>query len=175
MNSPPLDQKTQAITSPHRQSTAREIALEWKERFDRVGTHEHLRGTDSVRDPSDRSFGFVFALAFAIAALLPFLHERPIRWWALAVSAAFLAVSLLRASLLHPLNHLWMKLALLLNRIMTPVITGIIFFLVVTPMGVLLRWSGKDPLRLRPDPAAESYWLPRDPPGPAPESMARQF
>ena len=93
----------------------------------------------------------------------------------LAISAAFLIVTLLRPALLHPMNHAWMKLALLLNRIVTPIITGILFFLVVTPMGVIMRWPGKDPLRMRSDPAAKSYWLPREPPGPAPESMARQF
>jgi hypothetical protein len=93
----------------------------------------------------------------------------------LAIAAGFLAVALVRPSLLSPLNRLWFMFGLLLHKIVTPVIMGLIFFLTVTPTGLIMRLSGRDPLRLRRDPEAKTYWIEREPPGPDPETMRNQF
>ena len=81
----------------------------------------------------------------------------------------------LRPALLAPLNRVWNKLGLLLGKIVSPIVLGALFFLVITPSAIIIRWMGKDLLNLRRDPKAESYWLVRDPPGPAPESINDQF
>jgi hypothetical protein len=84
-------------------------------------------------------------------------------------------LALLWTAPLRPLNRAWLKLGLLLSKIVSPVVMMVLFYATVTPVGVLMRWAGKDPLRLRRDAAATSYWIPREPPGPAPNSMKQQF
>jgi hypothetical protein len=79
------------------------------------------------------------------------------------------------SSLVAPLNRLWASFGLLLGRVTNPLIMGIVFFLVVTPVAVIARFRGKDPLRLRLDSEADSYWIERVPPGPVPTSMINQF
>ncbi|MBK8067640.1 MAG: hypothetical protein IPK27_08400 [Rhodanobacteraceae bacterium] len=81
----------------------------------------------------------------------------------------------LAPSLLAPLNRAWMALGHLLGRIISPIIMGLIFFGVVTPIAIVARLRGVDPMRRRFDPAARSYWIERDPPGPDPGTMERQF
>lgn len=92
----------------------------------------------------------------------------------MAFSAAFLLAALVVPRSLAPLNKLWIKIAELLNRITNPIVMGLIFFGVVTPIGILIRWRGKDPLRLAPD-SSDSYWIRRQEPGPTAESMINQF
>jgi hypothetical protein len=130
-------------------------------------------GTEAM--PSDRSFGFVFSAAFLLAftALLYLGHGG--HWWALLMSALFLAAALLKPALLSALNRAWARFGALLHAIVNPVLLGIIYFLIVTPTGLLMRLFGKDPLRLRIERSAESYWIKRDPAGPNPESLPRQF
>ena len=140
-----------------------------------MSTHEDFTPRDTGLGPSDRSFGTVFTIFFAVLAFWPAFHAKPIRWPLLLISATFLLITMVRASLLQPLNELWTRLARVLNKITTPVITGLLFFVVVTPVAIILRLKGKDPLRLRYDSHAESYWLKRNPPGPSSESMANQF
>lgn len=132
-----------------------------------MSTHEDLRRAHEVKGGSDRSFGFVFTVVFALLGL------RHV-WW-LAASAAILAVTLIRASALAPFNRVWTRLGALLNRVVSPLISAAIFYLVVTPAGLIMRRGGKDLLRLKPDATAETYWVLRDPPGPEPASMADQF
>jgi len=76
---------------------------------------------------------------------------------------------------LSPLNRMWTWLARALNKIVNPVVTAALFYLVFTPVGVLMRLTGADPLRLRFDKGAKTYWIEKQPPGPPPETMARQF
>jgi hypothetical protein len=95
--------------------------------------------------------------------------------WALGTAAAFLIPALLFPSVLHPLNRLWTRFGLLLHKFTNPIILGILFYLVFTPFGLVFRMVGKDLLRRRRDPNARSYWIERQPPGPAPETMANQF
>jgi hypothetical protein len=129
----------------------------------------------TVNRSSDRTFGLVMSAFFLFTGVWPLLHGKPVREWMAVVSAAFLAVALIRAPLLHPLNRAWTGLAVLLHRIVSPVVLGVLFYLVVTPIALCMRWFGRDALRLRADPSAASYWVPREPPGPTPESMLHQF
>jgi len=100
---------------------------------------------------------------------------HPLRWWSLIVSALVALVTVAAPSLLTVPNRLWLRFGLLLHRIVSPVVLGIMFYLVVMPMGLLMRALGKDFLRLRRNDSAESYWIKRDPPGPEPASMSNQF
>jgi len=140
-----------------------------------MSTHEDLLRTHIVVDGSDRSFGLVFTLVFSIVGLLPLTGGAPIRVWALVIAGLFFAAALLLPGLLNPLNRLWLRFGLLLNRVVSPVVLGLLFYLVFTPIGFLMRMLGKDPLGMRPDPRAESYWISREPPGPDPRTMPKQF
>ncbi|HLG99453.1 MAG TPA: SxtJ family membrane protein [Bryobacteraceae bacterium] len=140
-----------------------------------MSTHEDFSRHAEVRGSSDRAFGFVIAAFFLLVALAPLRYHAPARWWALALAVALLATASLRPSLLHQPNQLWTKLGLLLGRVMTPVVTALLFFLIVTPVALLLRALGKDPLRRVPDAGAKSYWIERQPAGPPPDSMVNQF
>jgi hypothetical protein len=138
-------------------------------------SHEDLTREDEVEGSSDRSFGVVFAVVFLIIALFPLLHAGAVRWWSVGVSAAFAVVAFTVPSILAVPNRLWMKFGLLLAKIVSPIALGILFYLVFTPIGLLMRLSGKDPMRLKADPNAKSYWIDREPPGPPPQSMTNQF
>jgi hypothetical protein len=141
-----------------------------------MDTHERMVGNEAVEGSSDRAFGMVFAAFFALAAFLPLLSGQAVRWWAAALALAFLIVGLARPALLHPLNRLWTGLGHLLGRVMTPIVTGIIFYFVITPVGLLKRkFSSQDSLHLGFEPDRSSYWIERSPPGPAPDSITRQF
>jgi hypothetical protein len=98
-----------------------------------------------------------------------------VRWPALIASLPFLMLALVAPKLLAPLNKLWMKLGLLLGKIVNPIVMGLLFFLTITPIGLLMRWMGKDQLRRGFDKRSASYWIERRPPGPPPESMKNQF
>jgi len=138
-------------------------------------THEEFSANVEVRGSSERGFGITFAVVFLIVALWPVRYGQPPRLWGIAIAALFCLTGFARPSLLRPLNRAWMRFGLLLARITNPLILGLLFYLVLTPTALILRLAGKDPLRLRRDPAAPSYWIERDPPGPKPESMVNQF
>ncbi len=138
-------------------------------------THERLVSEDEVRGSSDRAFGLVFTAVFAIVGLWPLAGGGPLRIWALGVAAAFLAAAAIRPKILAPLNRIWTGIGLFLHRIANFVVLTLMFYLVITPTGLMLRLFGKDPLRLRLEPGARSYWIERRPPGPAPETIKQQF
>lgn len=137
--------------------------------------HEEMRREAEIPLGSDRSFGLVFAVVFSVIGLWPLLDGGEFRAWALGTALAFLVAALTMPRRLRPLNLLWFKFGMLLHHVVTPLVMGLLFFLTVTPVGLLMRATGKDPMRLRRDPAASSYWIARDPPGPSPESMKNQF
>ena len=124
---------------------------------------------------SDRSFALVFAVAFTVIGLWPLLSEHPPRYWALLIACIFLILAGLAPWILRPLNILWGRFGTLLHRIAAPLVMGVVFFLVVTPVAWVIRILGKDPLRLRFDNNEKSYWIERQPPGPNPQTMTRQF
>ena len=137
--------------------------------------HEDLRRSAHARSSSDRNFGVVFAAGCALLGLWPLLKRVPVRWPLLSLAWVFLVTALIRPGLLRPLNKVWTMFGLLLGRIVNPIMTAVLFFLVFTPAGIIGRLLGKDPLRLKRAPDASTYWIVRNPPGPAPETMAKQF
>ena len=137
--------------------------------------HEDLSRDQHVEGSSDRTFGLEFAALFIVIAGWPLFHGGAVRWWSIAVAAVFAVVALLKPALLAGLNRLWIKLGILLGKVVSPIALGVLFYGVLTPIGIVIRLAGKDPLRLKFDPAASSYWIPREPPGPPPGSMTNQF
>ena len=137
--------------------------------------HEDLSRRHEPSGSSDRSFALVCTVFFLLVGLGPAWRGRPIRLWAIGLAAGFLAVAVSRPRLVHPLNRLWTRLGLVLGRLVSPIVTGAMFYLVFGTAGLLLRFFGWDPLRLRWDPGVRSYWIERRPPGPPPGGMANQF
>jgi hypothetical protein len=137
--------------------------------------HEDLTREEKVEGSTDRSFGWVFTVVFVLIGTWPLLFSNPPRWWAIGIAAAFALVTLIKPTLLSGLNRLWMKFGLLLGKIVSPIALGVLFYLVFTPIGLLMRLLGKDPLRLKFDRTGDSYWIRREPPGPPPKSMTNQF
>ena len=136
--------------------------------------HEDFSRTVHGQGPSDRNFGWVFTAAFLSFGLWPFVHGRSIRPTWLVLSVAVLVITLIRPSLLHPANLVWTRIGLLLGKVMNPIVTGLLFYTVFTPVALILRFRGKDLLGLARDPQAETYWEFRTPPD-EPASMMNQF
>jgi hypothetical protein len=126
---------------------------------------------DDVKIGSNRSFGIVFFVVFLIIALYPLVNDQNIRLWSLIVSLFFLISGLINLKILTPLNKLWFKFGIFLGKIISPIIMGIIFFLVVTPIGLIMRLLGKDILNLKLS-DYKSYWIKKD--GPK-SKMKNQF
>jgi hypothetical protein len=137
--------------------------------------HEKGGRAAPITSSSDRSFGLVFAGFFGILVGYNWWHSGATWPLYLGIAVVFLALALLWPKVLSPLNHLWTRLGLLMGKIVSPIVLGLLFFVVVTPVGVLMRLSGKDPLRLRHDSGLGSYWIVRHPPGPLGDSMGDQF
>jgi hypothetical protein len=139
------------------------------------GSHEFQGRDEAVKSSSNRSFGLVFAAFFALLAALGLWHGTA-RWpiW-LGLSGASLLLALAAPHLLAPFNWVWTRIGLLIHRIVSPLFLMLLFYGCVAPVGLLMRLSGKDPLRLRYEPDAETYWIRRSPPGPAPQSFKDQF
>jgi len=137
--------------------------------------HEDLTREQLVEGSSDRSFGVVFAVVFVVIAGWPLWYGEALRGWSAWVAAVFLLLAMARPALLAGLNRQWLKLGVLLGRVVSPIALGLLFYGVITPIGIALRLAGKDPLRLKFDRGAQSYWIRREPPGPPPDSMHNQF
>jgi hypothetical protein len=164
-----------------------------------IMNHEFLSRQEIPTGSSDRAFGLVFSGLFLLLAILSYFSKLPVSLnpaypyqcpflsshpeWAVhvltfllaAVSLVFLSFALMFPKALAPLNWLWTKFGLLLHGIVSPVVLGVLFFVIFTPIGVLMRLFGGDPLRLRFDSKAQSYWIERSPPGPTPDSLKEQF
>jgi hypothetical protein len=139
-------------------------------------THETVTSLRKISLGSNRRFGLAFGVVFAILGLWPLFHRAGSPKWALiALSTAILAVALCCPHWLKPLNLGWFKLALAINRIAGPVIMATLFFGAVVPLGWYLRRKGNDLLRLEMKPHAGTYWIERESPSPAPDSMKKQF
>lgn len=128
-----------------------------------------------VQLPSDRSFGFTFAVVFGLVG--GWLWWKSSRWGLplLGVAGGFALLAVILPRVLHPLNIAWMYFGALLNMIVSPVIMGLIYFIVFTPVSLFFRVTGRDALRRSFDGKLPSYWLDRKPPGPEGASLPRQF
>ena len=126
---------------------------------------------DDVKISSNRSFGIVFFVVFLLIALYPLTYGGEIRIWSLIISTIFLILGLLNSEILTPLNKIWFKFGILLGKIVSPLIMGVIFFLVVTPIGLIMRLLGKDVLNLKYN-KNKSYWIEKN--GPK-SKMKNQF
>jgi hypothetical protein len=139
--------------------------------------HEDLRRDEIVAPPSEKSFGITFAaVALLLAADFWWRHN----WKAAAVialiaSAGFLSAGFLAPRILRPLNLVWLRFGLLLHKVVNPIIMGLLFFCVITPMGVVMRAAGKDFLRLAKKPGDQTYWLAREALDPKLNSMKNQY
>ena len=125
----------------------------------------------NIKLPSNRNFGIVFFIVFLIIALWPILKQNEIRIWSLIISFIFFVLGLINSNLLTPLNKLWFKFGILLGNIIAPIIMGIVFFLVVTPIGLIMRFFRKDILKLKKN-TSDSYWINKDDTN---SSMKNQF
>ena len=126
---------------------------------------------DDIKISSNRSFGIVFFIVFLLIALYPLSYSGEIRVWLAIISLIFLVLGLLNSKILTPLNKLWFKFGIFLSKIISPLIMGIIFFLVVTPIGFIMRLFGKDVLNLKYN-KNRSYWIEKN--GPK-SKMKNQF
>lgn len=140
-----------------------------------TATHENFDRGEIKHTSSHRSFGFVFAAVFAIIAFWPLITGSRPHLWALALAAFFLVIAVVRPRLLQPLNRLWFKVGLVLHRVVTPIVMGVIFVLGVLPTALVMRTRRSDPLRLDPRRRGESNWVVRTPPGPSPSTMRHLF
>ena len=113
---------------------------------------------DNIKIGSNRSFGIVFFIVFLLIALYPLINQENFRLLSLVISLIFLVLGLINSQILTPLNKLWFKFGILLGKIVSPIIMGIIFFFVVTPIGFIMRAIGKDLINLKYN-NNKSYWI----------------
>jgi hypothetical protein len=137
--------------------------------------HESFAREETVILPSGRSFGIVMAIAIALLGVLNWWHRGHVWPWMGGIAALFLAAAYLCPAALKPLNWIWFKFGLLLHAVVNPIVMGLLFYVAVWPTGLVMRAMGKDLLRLKREPDRDSYWIVRQPPGPAPETMKDQF
>tara|TARA_Y100000591_G_C21646710_1_gene600715 strand:+ start:134 stop:517 length:384 start_codon:yes stop_codon:yes gene_type:complete len=126
---------------------------------------------DEIKISSNRSFGIVFSVVFLIIAFYPLIYNEEIRIWSFLISLIFLILGLINSILLTPLNKIWFKFGIFLGKVVSPIVMGVIFFLVVTPIGLIMRVAGKDLLNLKFN-KKNSYWVEKD--GPK-SKMKNQF
>ena len=117
---------------------------------------------DQVKISSNRSFGFLFFVVFFVISLWPIKSQGDLRLWAFILSLIFLVLGVLNSKLLTPFNKLWFKFGILLGSIVSPIVMGAVFFVVVTPVGLIMRFLGKDLLRINKNKFASTYWINRD-------------
>ena len=114
-----------------------------------------------IKISSNRSFGLLFFIVFLIVALWPLKYEEDIRLWSLVLSIIFFILGILNSQLLTPLNKLWFKFGMFLGLIVSPIVMGIVYFIVVTPIGIFMRLLGKDLLKTSKAKNASTYWIKR--------------
>ncbi len=112
----------------------------------------------NIKIGSNRSFGIVFFIIFLIIGLLPLLNENEVRIWAILICFVFLILGVLNSKILTPLNKIWFKFGIFLGNFIAPIVMGIIFFLIVTPTGILVKLFKKDLLNLKKN-DGKTYWV----------------
>jgi hypothetical protein len=143
----------------------------------RPSFHEDFSRHDEVKSGTDRSFGLtVGGILLLIAAARTYFHGLGwVQYGMAGVGVVLILLGLVAPASLRGLHRAWVKLGLIMFRVVNPVVLGLIYAVVIVPVGFLMRVTGRDPLRRKFDAQAESYWIVREPPGPAPESMTNQF
>ena len=126
---------------------------------------------NEIKISSNKSFGIVFAIVFFLIALWPIIKSDDIRIWSLIVSIIFLILGIMNSSILTPLNKIWFRFGIFLGNLIAPVVMGIIFFFVVTPIGLIMRLLGRDLIKLKKN-NENSYWIEKKD---AESSMRKQF
>ena len=126
---------------------------------------------DNVKIGSNRSFGIVFFIVFLVIAIYPLINNGELRLWSLIISLIFLFLGLVNSKILNPLNKLWFRFGIFIGKVVSPLIMGIIFFLVVTPIGILMRLLKKDLINLKFN-NSSSYWIEKTEPK---SKMKNQF
>ena len=126
---------------------------------------------NDIKISSNRSFGIVFFVVFLLVSFFSLINEENIRYWSLYISLIFLILGLINSKILSPLNKIWFKFGIFLGKIISPIVMGIIFFLVVTPIGILMRILKKDLLNLKFN-KDRSYWIEKTEPK---SKMKNQF
>ena len=137
--------------------------------------HENFHKRDEVKVGSERSFGITFAAIFLIIGSFPLISGDAPGVWALCIGIIFLIAAFAFPTALRPLNIVWFRFGMLLHKIVSPLVMGLLFFITLAPIGLIMRLRGKDLLNLRFDPDAPSYWIERDAGELEPETMRRQF
>ena len=127
---------------------------------------------NKIKMGSNRNFGLLFFIVFLIIGLLPLLSYESLRTWSIILSLLFLSLALFKSILLSPLNKLWFKFGMALGSIIAPIVMCFVFFIVITPIGLLLRVLGKDLLNKKFNNKINTYWIKRNMPL---GSMKRQF
>ena len=117
---------------------------------------------DSVKISSNRSFGLLFFIVFLAISLWPLKSQEDLRLWALILALIFFVLGILNSKFLTPFNKLWIKFGIFLGTIISPVVMGVVFFMVVTPVGLIMRFLGKDLLRVNKNKNASTYWINRE-------------
>ena len=115
-----------------------------------------------VKISSNRSFGFLFFVVFLVISLWPLKSQGDLKLWAFILSLVFLVLGVLNSKFLSPLNKLWLKFGILLGSIVSPIVMGAVFFIIVTPTGLIMRFLGKDLLRINKNRTISTYWINRD-------------
>ena len=126
---------------------------------------------DDIKISSNRSFGIVFFIVFLLIAFYPLINQGDIRIWSVLISLLFLILGIINSKILTPLNKVWFKFGIFLGKIISPIVMGIIFFLVVTPIAFFMRMLQKDLLNLKFN-KNSSYWIEKTDPK---STMKHQF
>jgi hypothetical protein len=130
-----------------------------------------MNNKNDIKISSNRSFGIVFFIVFLIISFYPLINNNDYRLWSLIISLIFLILGLLNSKFLTPLNKIWFQFGLFLGKIISPIVMGVIFFLVVTPIGILMKFLKKDLLNLKIN-NSKSYWIEKTDPK---SKMKNQF
>ena len=113
---------------------------------------------NEIKISSNKSFGVVFFIVFFLFGIWPALKGNDVRYWSIFLSLIFLILGLLNSKLLSPLNRLWFKFGIILGNFIAPIIMGLVFFLVVTPIGLIMKLFGKDLINLKKN-KDKTYWI----------------
>jgi hypothetical protein len=142
----------------------------------RLPTHETVSSFRIIAQASERKFGIVLGSIFLAFGLFPLLRDGSApHYWLVALAASLLAAAWVRPVILKPVNRAWYRFGLALSAVVNPIVMAILYFCAVVPMGLFLRYKGRDLLQLKRRPAAETYWIHREPPGPLPGTFGKQF